>query len=109
MTAENLHWLSYVSGMETPSLRHFRSDGIYSISSDPVEALVGEAWIPARYTDRGWATADGSTLLTSVEEWRSAPEEREIREHQTRNQSGQAAETSRSNRVRKGRQVKEEA
>jgi len=114
MTAGNLHWLSYVSGMETPSLRHFRSEGIYSISSDPVEALVGEAWIPARYTDRGWATADGSTLLTGVEEWRSAPEEREItgcdlREHQTRNQGGQAAQTGRSNRVRKGRQVKEEA
>ena len=68
--AGNLHWLSYVSGMETPSLRHFRSEGIYTISSDPVEALVGEAWIPARYTDRGWATADGSTLLTGVEEWR---------------------------------------
>lgn len=114
MTAENLHWLSYASDMGTPSLRHFRSEGIYTISSDPVEALIGEAWIPARYTDRGWATADGSTLLSGVEEWRDASQAREVagcdlREHQARNQGGQAAQASRSNRVRKGRQVKEEA
>ena len=100
--------------MALPSLRHFRSEGIFTISSDTVEALVGEAWIPARYTDRGWATADGSMLLSGIEEWRDAPEEREIkgcdlREHQTRNQGRQATEASRSNRVRKGRQVKEEA
>lgn len=100
--------------MALPSLRHFRSEGIFTISSDTVEALVGEAWIPARYTDRGWATADGSMLLSGIEEWRDAPEEREIkgcdlREHQTRNQGRQATETSRSNRVRKGRQGQEEA
>ena len=64
--------------MATPSLRHFRSEGIYTISSDPVEALIGEAWIPARYTDRGWATADGSTLLSGVEEWRYEASEESI-------------------------------
>ena len=96
--------------MATPSLRHFRSEGIYTISSDPVEALIGEAWIPARYTDRGWATADGSTLLAGVEEWRDASQAREVagcdlREHQARNQGRQATKTGRSNRVRKRRQV----
>ena len=63
--------------MELPSLRHFRNEGIYFISSDPVEALIGEAWVPAIYTDKGWATADGSTLLSSVEDWRYAVEERQ--------------------------------
>lgn len=77
--------------MDLPSLRHFRSEGIYTISSDPVEALIGEAWVPARYTDRGWATADGSTLLSSVEDWRYAVEER------------QATKAGSSNRVRKSR------
>jgi hypothetical protein len=77
--------------MALPSLRHFRSEGIYTISSDPVEALIGEAWVPARYTDRGWATADGSMLLSAVEDWRYAIEE------------GQAAKASSSNRVRKSR------
>ena len=77
--------------MDLPSLRHFRSEGIYTISSDPVEALIGEAWVPARYTDRGWATADGSTLLSSVEDWRYAVEERQV------------AKEGSSNRVRKSR------
>jgi hypothetical protein len=57
--------------MDLPSLRHFRNDGIYSIFSDPVEALVGEAWLPAVYTDKGWATADGANLLSDITEWRS--------------------------------------
>lgn len=100
--------------MATPSLRHFQSQGIYYIFSDVVEALIGEAWVSARYTDKGWATADGSTLLTGVEEWRHASQEGEIkgcdlRKHQTRDQSRQATEAGRSNRVRKGRQVKKEA
>ena len=60
--------------MELPSLRHFRNEGIFFISSDPVEALQGEAWLPAIYTDKGWATADGSTLLSGVEAWRYAEE-----------------------------------
>jgi hypothetical protein len=60
--------------MDLPSLRHFQNWGIFHISSDPVEALHGEAWISAIYTDKGWATADGSTLLTGIEEWRHAIE-----------------------------------
>jgi hypothetical protein len=56
--------------MGLPSLRHFQNRGIFFISSDPVEALVGEAWVPAIYTDKGWATADGANLLTGIEEWR---------------------------------------
>ena len=57
--------------MDLPSLRHFRNEGLFTVSSDPVEALVGEAWVQAVYTDRGWATADGAKLLTHVEEWRT--------------------------------------
>ena len=52
--------------MALPDLRHFRDGGVYS---DPVEALVGEAWVLAIYTDKGWATADGGKLI-SVDEWR---------------------------------------
>jgi hypothetical protein len=96
--------------MELPSLRHFKNEGIFHIKSDVVEALHGEAWIAAVYTDKGWATADGSTLLTGVEDWRHAIEEGQEQEndsgeHQTRNQSRQAAKTSGSNRVRKSRKV----
>ena len=47
-------------------------------SSDPVEALIGEAWVLARYTDNGWTTADGATLLSGIEDWRYAIEERQI-------------------------------
>jgi hypothetical protein len=81
--------------MDLPSLRHFRNDGIYCISSDPVEALHGEAWISAIYTDKGWATADGSKLLTDVEDWRYAVEEGQVE---------QTPKASNSNRVRKSRQ-----
>ena len=58
--------------MALPNLRHFRDGGIYS---DPVEALVGEAWVPAIYTSNGWATADGASLLLGIEEWRHAKED----------------------------------
>jgi hypothetical protein len=54
--------------MALPDLRHFTPT---TISSDPVEALVGEAWVLAVYTDKGWATADGANLLTSITEWRA--------------------------------------
>jgi hypothetical protein len=63
--------------MDLPSLRHFENRGIFSINSDPVEALVGEAWVPAIYTDRGWATADGANLLADVQEWRNTTEQDE--------------------------------
>ena len=96
--------------MELPSLRHFKNEGIFHIKSDTVEALHGEAWIPAVYTDKGWATADGSTLLTGIEDWRYAIEERQEQKddavkHQDRNQSRQTAKASGSNRVRKSRKI----
>jgi hypothetical protein len=95
--------------MDLPSLRHFRNDGIYYISSDPVEALHGEAWINAVYTDKGWATADGSKLLTGVEEWRYAIEEGQVSncdlgKHSQGDQSRQTTQANNSNRVRKSRQ-----
>ena len=96
--------------MDLPSLRHFRNEGIYFISSDPVEALHGEAWVPAIYTDKGWATADGSTLLTDIEEWRNATEAGQvagcsISQHQNGDEKRQAAKASGGNRARKSRQV----
>jgi hypothetical protein len=57
--------------MNLPSLRHFRNEGLFTVSSDPVEALVGEAWVLAIYTDKGWATADGANLLSDITEWRT--------------------------------------
>ena len=54
--------------MDLPNLRHFTPAGI---SSDPVEVLDGEAWVPAIYTDKGWATADGDKLLADIIEWRA--------------------------------------
>lgn len=94
--------------MALPSLRHFQSYGIYQISSDPVEALVGEAWINAVYTDKGWATADGSTLLAGVEDWRHATKERQQQEddpekHQDRDQSREASKAGSRNRIRQSR------
>jgi hypothetical protein len=94
--------------MDLPSLRHFRNDGIFCISSDPVEALYGEAWVSAIYTDKGWATADGANLLTGIAEWRHAVEAGQIsgcdlRKHQARNQGGQVAKASAGNRVRQSR------
>jgi len=96
--------------MDLPSLRHFQNAGIYCISSDPVEALHGEAWVPAIYTDKGWATADGSTLLTGIEEWRDATEAGQvagcsISQHQNRDEKRQAAKASGGNRARKSRQI----
>jgi len=73
--------------MDLPSLRHYGNRGIFYISSDPVEALVGEAWVLAIYTDKGWATADGGTLIT-VAEWRHATQEaRPIRQHRRKAQA----------------------
>jgi hypothetical protein len=93
--------------MALPDLRHFTPDGI---SSDPVEALAGEAWLPAIYTDKGWATADGASLLLGIEEWRYAAKEGQITaddlgQHQSGNEGGKAAKASRSNRAVKSRQV----
>jgi hypothetical protein len=93
--------------MDLPSLRHFTPDGI---SSDPVEVLVGEAWVPAIYTDKGWATADGVSLLLAIEDWRHATKEGQIagcdlKQHQSRDEGGQTAKASNRNRAVKSRQV----
>ena len=95
--------------MDLPNLRHFTPDGI---SSDPVEALVGEAWVPAVYTDKGWTTADGVSLSADIIEWRHAVEAGQvssdsISQHQDRDESRQAPKASRSNRAVKSRQVAE--
>ena len=96
--------------MDLPGLRHFRNEGIFFIFSDPVEALVGETWVPAVYTDKGWATADRSTLLASVEDWRYAVEEGQEQKgdaakHQDRDQGRKTTKASGSNRVRKSRKI----
>ena len=93
--------------MALPDLRHFRDGGVYS---DPVEALVGEAWVPAIYTDKGWATADGGKLSADIIEWRHAVETGQISsdsisQHQDRDEGRQAPKASRSNRAVKSRQV----
>ena len=93
--------------MALPDLRHFTPTTIYS---DPVEALVGEAWVPAVYTDKGWATADGVSLSADIIEWRHAVEAGQISsdsisQHQNRDESRQAPKASRSNRAVKSRQV----
>ena len=93
--------------MDLPNLRHFRDGGIYS---DSVEALVGEAWVPAIYTDKGWTTADGANLLLGIEEWRHAAKEGQITaddlgQHQSRDEGGQTAKASNRNRAVKSRQV----
>ena len=96
--------------MELPSLRHFRNEGIFHIFSDPVEALQGEAWVPAVYTDKGWATADRSTLLAAVEDWRYAVEEGQEQKgnpakHSNGDGSRKTTKASGSNRVRKSRKI----
>lgn len=93
--------------MELPSLRHFGNEGIFHIKSDVVEALHGEAWIPAVYTDKGWATADGSTLLTGIEAWRHGEEADQSREENRqgdeRVQSGNAEKRQAGTRKRTSR------
>jgi hypothetical protein len=93
--------------MDLPSLRHFTPTGI---NSDPVEALVGEAWVPAIYTDRGWATADGANLLVGIEDWRHATQERQVAkgdlsQYQDGDEGGQTAKASSRNRAVKSRQI----
>ena len=95
--------------MDLPDLRHFTPT---TISSDPVEALVGEAWVPAIYTSNGWATADGASLSADITEWRHAVEAGQISsdsisQHQDRDEGGQTAKASNRNRAVKSRQVAE--
>ena len=82
--------------MDLPSLRHFQN-GL--IISDPVEALVGEAWVSAVYTDKGWATSD-MAKLHSVSEWRSGEEEGQGSQGDGRVQAGDAPK--RQTRSRQG-------
>jgi hypothetical protein len=96
--------------MDLPNLRHFRNEGLFTVSSDPVEALAGEAWVLAIYTDKGWATADGASLLLGIEDWRYAAEKGQITaddlgQHQGGNEGGQAAKASNRNRAVKSRKV----
>ena len=91
--------------MALPDLRHFTPT---TISSDPVEALIGEAWVPAIYTDNGWTTADGGKLSADITEWRHAVEAGQISsdsisQHQDRDEGRQVPKASRSNRAVKGR------
>jgi hypothetical protein len=100
--------------MTLPSLRHFRNEGLFTVSSDPVEALAGEAWVPAIYTDKGWATADGANLLLGIEEWRHATEAGQISidnssQHQDGDEGRQAAKASRSNRARQSQKKQTQA
>ena len=93
--------------MALPDLRHFRDGGVYS---DPVEALVGEAWVPAIYTSNGWTTAEGGKLSADIIEWRHAVKAGQISsdsisQHQNRDEGRQAPKASRSNRAVKSRQV----
>lgn len=92
--------------MENPNLRHFREGYVFS---DPIDALVGETWIKAIYTNEGWFTPDLATKLVAVTEWRYATEERQQQsnhsgKHQAGDQGRQVTRTSGRNRVRKGRQ-----
>ena len=96
--------------MDLPNLRHFRNDGLFTVSSDPVEALAGEAWVPAIYTDKGWATADGANLLLGIEDWRYAAEEaNDLGQHQSGDESRQTPKASRSNRARQSQKKQTQA
>lgn len=94
--------------MDLPSLRHFRNAGIYNIFSDPVEVVVGEAWVPAVYTDRGWATADGANLLSGIQEWRYGQETKQGQQKSSQGDAGvQGGNTAkRQSRPRQGTKSK---
>lgn len=90
--------------MANPSLKHFRDGYVYS---DPVEALVGETWINAIYTNEGWFTPDLGIKLMAVTDWRDGKEADQSREEnrqgdervQSRNvEKRQARPRQRSNR-----------
>jgi hypothetical protein len=93
--------------MNLPNLRHF-ANGL--IISDPVEALIGEAWVAAVLCQREdgtqfWATP---TLdkLGAVEDWRDAVEEAvDLSQHQGGDEGGQAPKASNRNRAVKSRKV----
>lgn len=61
--------------MAHPDLRHFVKSPLFTVQSDTVEVKVGKSWQQAIYTDKGWATADGATLLIDVVDWRDGQSE----------------------------------
>jgi len=86
--------------MDLPSLRHFKDGQIFS---DPVEVLVGEAWVNAVlcYADNGdqyWATLD-MAKLSPVTEWRYGSAE-ENRQGDGRVQTGNASKRQTGSRQR---------
>jgi len=74
--------------MDLPGLRHFRNEGIFYIKSDVVQALHDGKWIAAVYTDKGWSTADGSTLLSGITAWRHGEETNQSREENQQGDEG---------------------
>lgn len=95
--------------MAHPDLRHF-ANGL--ITSDPVEVLIGEAWVNAVLCQREdgttfWATADLSKL-NGVADWRHAAQEGQVQgcdlsQHQSRDEGGETAKASNRNRAVKSR------
>ncbi len=72
--------------------------------------MSGRLWNAFQHGSTFPGTADGSTMLTGIEEWRDATEAGQvagcsISQHQNRDEKRQAAKTSGSNRARKSRQV----
>ena len=91
--------------MDLPSLRHFKDGQIFS---DPVEVLVGEAWVNAVlcYADNGdqyWVTLD-MAKLSPVTEWRYGKENvgsaEENRQGDGRVQTGNASKRQTGSRQR---------
>ena len=95
--------------MATPGFRHFQN-GL--ILSDPVDALIGEAWVKAVLCQREdgtqyWATPD-LAKLPAVTEWRDATQEGQkpeggIGEHPKGDEGWQATKASGRNRTRQSR------
>ena len=90
--------------MENPNLRHFRDGYVFS---DPIDALVGETWINAIYTNEGWFTPDLATKLVAVTEWRDGKEtdqgRKEDRQGDERVQSRNAKKRQAGSRQRPNR------
>ena len=90
--------------MANPNLRHFRDGYVFS---DPIDALVGETWIKAIYTNEGWFTPDLATKLVAVTEWRDGKEadqgRKEDRQGDERVQSRNAKKRQAGSRQRPNR------
>lgn len=71
--------------MGQPDLRHFQG-GL--ILSDPVMALVGEAWVEAVFTNQGWKTRDLSVSLNAVSDWTDGKKAYESRKEDRQSDEG---------------------